>query len=48
MTFEGSVYVLELDTNEGTKLGLRDVIVLGTILGTMYGLDISTYDGSDL
>ena len=46
--FEQSVDGLELGTNEGTKLKLRDGIVLGTTFGVIYGLLLGTYDHSDL
>ena len=39
---------IDIGTNEGTKLGLRDEIVLDKNLGYMYGLPIGTYDGSDI
>ena len=52
--FEVSVDGIELGTNEGTKLGLRDGRVIGAIfcdtdgipLGAYYGLDIGLLEGS--
>ena len=40
----GSVYVLELDTNEGNELGLPDEKVLGATLGAAEWPIIGTYD----
>ena len=43
-----SVDVIELVTNEGTKLGLRYAKVLGITLGAMDIIELDTYDGSDI
>ena len=46
--FEVSIYVFELGTNEGDKLGLKYGRVLGKTIGAADGLPLGTYDVSDL
>ena len=44
----GSVVVLEIGNNEGTKIGFWDGKVIGTILGSIDRLSLDTYDGTYL
>ena len=47
-TWHVSVVGINLSTNEGIKLGLSDREFFGATLGSMVGVTLVTYVGSDL